>query len=48
MSEKSVGTQEKELPEQEQRAVVVSSGGAASQNTWRNIGWLSDESIKIV
>jgi len=46
MSEKSVGTQEKELPEQEQRAVVVSSGGAASQNTWRNIGLIVGREYK--
>ena len=30
-------TQEKELAEQEQRAVAVSAGGAATQHTWRNI-----------
>jgi ABC-2 type transport system permease protein len=38
MSKKTMGTQEKELPEQEQRAIVVSSGGAATQHTWRKIG----------
>jgi ABC-2 type transport system permease protein len=46
MSKKSVGTQEKELPEQEQRAVAVSSGGAAKQNTWRNIGLIVGREYK--
>src|SRR5258708_34376433 len=46
MSKKSVGTQEKELPEQEQRAVAVSSGGAANQNTWRNIGLIVGREYK--
>src|ERR1700680_1942155 len=37
MPKKSVEVPEKELPEQEQGAVAVSTGGAANQHTWRNI-----------
>src|SRR6202049_4372955 len=37
MPKKSVEVPEKELPEQEQGAVAVSSGGAATQHTLRNI-----------
>jgi ABC-2 type transport system permease protein len=37
MPKNTVATQEKELAEQEQRAVAVSAGGAATQHTWRNI-----------
>ena len=37
MPEKTTLTQEKEQTEQEQRAVAVSAGGAATQHTWRNI-----------
>ena len=36
----------KDLPEQEQRAVAVSSGGAANQNTWRNIGLIVGREYK--
>ncbi len=46
MSKKTVITQEKELPEQEQRAVAVSSGGAANQNTRRNIGLIVGREYK--
>jgi ABC-2 type transport system permease protein len=38
MSKNTLVTPEKDLQEQEQRAVAVSSGGAATQHTWRNIG----------
>ena len=37
MPKNTTPTQEKELTEQEQRAVAVSAGGAATQNTWRNL-----------
>ena len=37
MPENTILTQEKEQTEQEQRAVAVSTGGAATQHTWRNI-----------
>src|SRR5712692_78705 len=37
MPKNTVLTQEKELTEQEQRAVAVSAGGAATQHTWRNL-----------
>src|SRR2546421_6560614 len=37
MPKNTVVTQEPGTPEQEQRAVAVSSGGAATQHTWRNI-----------
>ncbi len=37
MPEHSILTQEKERTEQEQRAVAVSTGGDATQHTWRNI-----------
>jgi ABC-2 type transport system permease protein len=37
MPQKTVETPEQERSEQEQRAVVVSSSGAAAQNTLRNI-----------
>ncbi|MFL5703534.1 MAG: ABC transporter permease [Ktedonobacteraceae bacterium] len=37
---------EKELPEQEQRAVAVSAGDAANQNTWRNIGLIIGREYK--
>ena len=46
MPKKSVVTQEKELPEQDQRAVAVSSGGAATQNTWRKIGLIVGREYK--
>ncbi len=37
MPKNATPTQEKELQEQEQRAVAVSAGGAATQHTWRNL-----------
>ncbi len=37
MSKNTVTTPEKEVSEQEQSSVAVSAGGAARQNTWRNI-----------
>ena len=37
MQRRSVETPEKEVQEQEQRSIAVSSGGAAKQHTWRNI-----------
>jgi len=37
MAKQTTETPEKELPEQEQRAIAVSSGGAATLHTWRNI-----------
>src|ERR1700730_5875925 len=37
MPKNTVVTQEQETPEQEQRAVAVSSGGAATQHALRNI-----------
>ncbi|HEY6539767.1 MAG TPA: ABC transporter permease [Ktedonobacteraceae bacterium] len=37
MPENTTLTQEKEQAEQEQRAIAVSTGGAATQHTWRNI-----------
>ncbi len=37
MPKNTTPTQEKELQEQEQRAVAVSAGGAATQHTWRNL-----------
>jgi len=37
MAKNTVGTPEKEVAEQEQGAVAVASGGAAAQNTLRNI-----------
>lgn len=46
MPKKSVVTQEKELPEQDQRAVAVSSGGAATQNTWHKIGLIVGREYK--
>jgi ABC-2 type transport system permease protein len=38
MSKQMLPTPEQEAPEQHQASVVVSRGGAANQNTWRNIG----------
>jgi ABC-2 type transport system permease protein len=46
MRKNTVVTQEKEVPEQEQRSIAVSSGGAATQNTWRNIGLISGREYK--
>ena len=37
MPENTTLTQEKEQTEQEQRAIAVSTGGAATQHSWRNI-----------
>src|SRR5579863_6917648 len=37
MPENTILTQEKEQSEQEQRAIAVSTGGAAKQHTWRNV-----------
>src|SRR5690349_1938550 len=37
MPENTTLTQEKEQTEQEQRAIAVSTGGAATQHTWRNV-----------
>ncbi len=36
----------KDLPEQEQRAIAVSLGGAATQHTWRNIGLIIGREYK--
>ena len=36
----------KDLPEQEQRAIAVSLGGAATQHTWRNIGLIVGREYK--
>lgn len=44
MSKKTTLAPEKEL--QEQRAVAVSSGGAATQHTWRNIGLIVGREYK--
>src|SRR5690349_9115385 len=46
MSKNTVVTPEKELQEQEQRAVAVSSGGASNQNTLRNIGLIVGREYK--
>lgn len=46
MPKNPVVTPEKELPDQEQRAVAVSSGGAAKQNTLRNIGLIIGREYK--
>jgi ABC-2 type transport system permease protein len=46
MPKNPVVTPEKELPDQEQRAVAVSSGGAANQNTLRNIGLITGREYK--
>ena len=37
MAKQTTETPEKELPEQEQGVIAVSSGGAATQHTLRNI-----------
>jgi len=46
MPKNPVVTPEKELSDQEQRAVAVSSGGAAKQNTLRNIGLIIGREYK--
>ncbi len=46
MSKKSLETPEKERAEQEQGAVAVSTGGAANQHTWRNIGLITRREYK--
>src|SRR5258708_17201498 len=46
MSKKSMGTQAKGQSQQEQTAVAVSSGGAANQNTCRNIGLIVGREYK--
>src|SRR5438067_4252185 len=37
MPKKTVATPERETPEQERTSVAISSGGAATLHTWRNI-----------
>ncbi len=37
MAKKTVETPEQARLEQEHKAIAVSTGGAAAQNTWRNI-----------
>jgi ABC-2 type transport system permease protein len=46
MAKKTVETPEKEVAEREQRAVAVSTGGAAAQNTLRNIGLIIGREYK--
>lgn len=46
MQKNPVVTPEKEHPDQDQRAVAVSSGGAAKQNTLRNIGLIIGREYK--
>jgi ABC-2 type transport system permease protein len=46
MSKNTLQAQEDEIREQEQRAVAVSSGGAANQNTLRNIGLIVGREYK--
>src|SRR5579859_679428 len=46
MSKNTVVTSENEVSEQEQRAVAVSAGGAATQHTWRNIGLIVKREYK--
>src|SRR5260370_2920351 len=41
-----VSKKPKGLPEQEQRAIAVSLGGAATQHTWRNIGLIVGREYK--
>jgi ABC-2 type transport system permease protein len=41
-----VSKKPKDLPEQEQRAIAVSLGGAATQHTWRNIGLIVGREYK--
>ena len=46
MSKNTLQAQEDEVREQQQRAVAVSSGGAANQNTLRNIGLIVGREYK--
>ncbi|MBV9614432.1 MAG: ABC transporter permease [Ktedonobacteraceae bacterium] len=46
MSKQMLPISEQEAPEQHQASVVVSRGGAANQNTWRNIGLIIGREYK--
>lgn len=46
MFRRTAPTVERETPEQNQASVVLSKGGAANQNTWRNIGLIIEREFK--
>ncbi len=46
MSKQILPTPEQEAPEQNQASVVVSRGGAANKNIWRNIGLITEREYK--